>query len=254
MTYGAGSNLTSMTDAAGNTTQYGYGPTGNLLSITYPDGTQQSFTYDPLGNLSETVVAKRRRDKLPVQLPGADHPRGLRRWHHRTFTYDGHGNLLTAKTFNASGTLTGTTTLTYNAANQLLSIVYPNGQFLDLHLQRRRASGPRASIRAGFTVNYSYDALGRLSELTDGSGNLIVQYTYNSLGPIARKVNGNGTSTTYAYDADRKPDQRGELRQGRAATTVNSSFTYTYNALDEQTSMTDAAGNAPPMPTTPSAS
>ena len=48
-------NLTSITDADGNTTQYGYSSNGNLLSITYPDGSQESFTYDPLGNLSETV-------------------------------------------------------------------------------------------------------------------------------------------------------------------------------------------------------
>ena len=28
--------------------------------------------------------------------------------------------------------------------------------------------------QTGFTINYSYDAAGRLAELTDGSGNLIV--------------------------------------------------------------------------------
>ena len=55
MTYDSLSDLTSITDADNNTTQYSYGSAGNLLSITYPDGTQQSFTYDPLGNLTETI-------------------------------------------------------------------------------------------------------------------------------------------------------------------------------------------------------
>ena len=55
MTYGSLGNLTSITDAGNNTTQYSYDATGNLLSITYPDGTQQSFSYDPLGNLTETI-------------------------------------------------------------------------------------------------------------------------------------------------------------------------------------------------------
>ena len=118
-----------------------------------------------------------------------------------TFTYDAHGNLLTAKTFDASGhahrhhdadlqrrqradldhaiPAASLSTFTYNAAGQ-------RTQSVD---------------QSGFTVNYTYDALGRLSELTDGSGNLIVQYTYNNLGELDEKLNGNGTSTTYAYDA-----------------------------------------------------
>ncbi len=97
-------------------------------------------------------------------------PRGLvtagdvRRRHRETFTYDAHGNLLTAETFDADGTLTGTTTLTYNAANELTSITYPNGQSLDFTYN---AEGQRTQSvdQNGFTINYSYDRLGRLSEL-----------------------------------------------------------------------------------------
>ena len=48
-----------------------------------------------------------------------------------TFSYDPEGNLLTANTYNSLGLLNGTTTLTYNAANELTAITYPNGQFLD---------------------------------------------------------------------------------------------------------------------------
>ena len=47
------------------------------------------------------------------------------------------------------------------------------------------------------TVNYSYNALGQLAELTDGSGNLIVSYTYNDLGELTREDKGDGTYTTY---------------------------------------------------------
>ena len=119
MTYDALGDLTSITDADGNTTQYSYSSAGNLLSITYPDGTQQSFTYDPLGNLSETIE----QNGDPVN-----------------YQYNAQG-LVTQETF-ADGTyrdlrlrrprqhadganlrcrrhLTGTTTLTYNAANEL---------------------------------------------------------------------------------------------------------------------------------------
>ena len=51
--------------------------------------------------------------------------------------------------------------------------------------------------QTGFTVNYTYDSLGRLSELTDGSGNLIVQYTYDAAGNLIQKDMGNGTRTVY---------------------------------------------------------
>ena len=136
--------------------------------------------------------------------------------------------------------LTGTTTLTYNAANELTSVSYPDGLSLTFTYN---AQGQRTQSvdQSGYTINYSYDALGRLSELTDGSGNLIVQYTYNSLGQLAEKLNGNGTYTTYAYDA--AGNLTSEVNYAAGGTTVNSSFTYTYNVLNEMTSMTDAAGN-----------
>lgn len=158
-----------------------------------------------------------------------------------TFAYDAHGNLLTAETFDSNGNLTGVTTQTYNAANELLSINYPDG--LSLTFTYNSAGQRTQSVdQSGFTVNYAYDSLGRLSKLTDGSGDLIVQYAYNNLGQLVEKQNGNGTYTTYAYDAD--GNLTDEVNYANpSGTTVNSSFTYTYNLLDEMTSMTDASSD-----------
>jgi RHS repeat-associated protein len=239
MTYGMFSNLTSITDAAGNTTSYAYSAAGNLLSMTYPDGTAQSFAYDPPGNLNETVL----QNGDPVSYQ--NNPEGLLTRQtfadgsSQGFTYDSHGNLLTASSDNPSGKLTGTTTLTYNATNELLSISYPNDQFLNFTYN---AAGQRTESvdQSGFTINYAYDSLGRLSELTDGSGNLIVQYTYNNLGQLVQKQNGNGTSTTYGYDPT--GDLMNIVNYAPDGKTVNSSFTYTYNNLDEVTFVTDNAG------------
>ena len=145
--------------------------------------------------------AKRRPGQLSVQRPGPGRRRrSFADGTSQTFTYDAHGNLLTAETYRLRRHAHRHDHLTYNAANELTSIIYPNGQSLDF-TYNAQGQRTRASIRDGFTINYSYDALGRLSELTDGSGNLIVQYTYNNLGELARKANGNGTYTTYAYDA-----------------------------------------------------
>ena len=239
MTYGADSRLSTMTDAAGSTTRYNYGSTGNLLGVTYPDGTRQAFTYDPLGNLSDTVLQNGDPVSYQVNSEGLVTKETFADGTSQTFAYDGHGNMLTANTFNAANTLTGTTTLTYNAANQLLSIAYPDGRSLAFTYN---AAGQRTKSvdQDGFTINYGYDGLGRLSNLTDGSNNTIVQYTYNSLGELQQKLNGNGTYSTYAYDAN--GNLTGEVNL-TAANAVNSSFAYTYNAMGQQTSMTDAAGN-----------
>ena len=226
MTYGPLDTLTSITDADNNTTQYNYSSAGNLLSIAYPDGTQQSFTYDPLGNLSETTLQNGDPVSYQYNAQGLVTQENFADGTYETFGYDAHGNMLTAQTYNASSTLIGTTTLTYNAANELTAISYPGGLSLTFTYN---AQGQRTQSvdQSGYTINYSYDTLGRLAELTDGSGNLIVQYTYNNLGQLQEKLNGNGTYTTYAYDA--AGDLTGEVNYANA-TTVNSSFTYTYGS------------------------
>jgi RHS repeat-associated protein/uncharacterized repeat protein (TIGR01451 family) len=239
MTYGSLSNLTSIADAANNTTQYGYDAAGNLLSITYPDGTKQSFSYDPLGNMSQTVEQNGDPVSFQYNAQGLVMQETFADKTSESFAYDLHGNLVTAKTFDAQGTLTGTTTLTYNAANELLSIAYPNGQYLDFSYNPATGQRTQSVDQDGFTVSYSYDTLGRLSELKDGSGSRIVQYSYNDLGQLAGKLNGNGTSTVYAYD--RASDLQSIVNYAPDGKTVNSSFTYTYNLLGEVTSMTDAA-------------
>jgi RHS repeat-associated protein len=239
LTYGPLSKLTSITDALGNTTRYSSDAAGNLLSISYPDGTHQSFSYDPLGNLTETVLQNGDLIAYESNPQGLITKRTFADGTSQTYTYDAHGNLLTASSFDSTGTLTGTTTLTYNAANELLSVTYPNGQFL--HLSYVNGLRSQSIDQDGFTISYSYDALGRLSALKDGAGSLIVQYSYDNLGRLVKKVNGNGTSTTYAYDATGNLTNEVNFAQG---TTINSSFTYTYNLLGEQTSVTDEAGAA----------
>jgi RHS repeat-associated protein len=62
----------------------------------------------------------------------------------------------------------------------------------------------------------------------------------NNVGQLQEKLNGNGTSTTYAYDA--AGNLTSEINHA-PNDSVNSSFTYTYNVLNEMTSMTDASGN-----------
>jgi RHS repeat-associated protein len=110
----------------------------------------------------------------------------------------------------------------------LTEVEYPDGTFLKFSYN---VIGQRTQSvdQTGFTVNYTYDSLGRLSELTDGSGNLIVQYTYDAAGNLIQKTNGNGTYTTYTYDAD--GNVLSITNYAYASGPVNSFDTYTYDAL-----------------------
>src|SRR5207244_3722141 len=91
----------------------------------------------------------------------------------------------------------------------------------------------------GYTLNYRYDALGRLSAITDGTGASVVTYTYDAVGRLARKDMGNGTYTIYGYDAD---GQILHLVNYAPDGTINSRFDYTYDRLGRRTSMTTLQG------------
>src|SRR5262249_418956 len=85
--------------------------------------------------------------------------------------------------------------------------------------------------QTGFTVNYTYDALGRLSKLSNGSGNLIIQYVYDAAGNMIQKDMGNGTRTVYTYDGD----------GGRLSITKDAPDHVTVNSFDDYTH--DGVGN-----------
>ena len=90
--------------------------------------------------------------------------------------------------------------------------------------------------QTGFIANYDYDAVGRLSGLTDANNNLIESYYYDPAGNLASETKGNGTSTNYAYDADGDITQITNLAPD--GKTVNSQMTYTYDAVGEVAVMT----------------
>jgi RHS repeat-associated protein len=259
------SRLTSLTDPNGNTTQYSHDANGNLLAITYPDSSQEQFTYDPMGNLTESVdrngTAIGYKYDTHNLLTEEDFADGSK----ITYTYDDHRNLLTATNS------VGTTKFQYDSADRLIRVTYPNNMYLKFTYDP--ATGQRTQMvdQTGFTVNYQYDAVGRLSGLTDGKGNLIVNYTYDAAGRLSRKDMGNGTYTKYGYDlagdltsiVNYKPDNSALSQYVYAyedrgdpisVTTLAGTTTYGYDATGQLTSVAlpggrtityqyDAAGN-----------
>lgn len=224
--------LLSFTDARGNTTSYAYDPAGNLLTTTYPDHGVEQLTYDALGDA--TSLTNRRGQPISYdhnaagQVTRETFPDGT----HNDFTYDARGNLTSA--IDADGV----TTFDHDAADRLTKVTYPSGRFLEYGYD---AGGRRTQLVThdnptdpGFVTNYVYDATGRLSGLTDGSGGQIVTYTYDAAGRLVRKDNGNGTYTTNEFDpAGQLLHLVNYARDG----SVNSRFDYTYDSLGRRVSM-----------------
>jgi RHS repeat-associated protein len=212
--------LASSTDPNGNTTRYSYSSTGSLLNIAYPNGTQEEFGYDPLGNLTDSIDG----NDNPIyyqynsngQLVREDFSDGTS----VEYSYDSHGNIISATNS------TGTYTLAYNAADQLIQITDPDHDYLKFTYN---SGGERTQSvdQTGFTINYQYNAIGQLDGLTDGNGNMIVTYIYDADGRLLSKKLGNGTSTVYTYDPDN--NVLSITNYAAAQSIINSYDIYTYN-------------------------
>lgn len=237
--YDASSNLISRTDFNGQTITYTYNLENQLISKQFPDGTAVYYDYAPGGLLS--VVT----DTLGVTTFAYDQRGRLSAVTNAygatiQYDYDGVGNrtLLTlpsgATSYNYDPLnrlesvidATGITSYTFDAANNLTQVTYPNGtlsqygydslnQLVDLtHLgadQTVIASyqytlGP-AGNRLGVVENdrsasYRYDDLYRVVQeiVTDTvSGNWATTYSYDPVGNLLTKTE-NGVSLGYSYD------------------------------------------------------
>ncbi len=236
LTYDANNNLTSFTDAKGNTTRYAYDSQRNLLSVTYANGTLQQATYNPLGEATQYINANGQAIGATYNALGLVATEAFADGTSFAYTYDARGNLLTAT--DSSGSTSFSYTVPGNP-DLLTKVAYPDGTFLEFTYN---IVGQRTQSvdQTGFTVNYTYDALGRLSKLTDGGNNLIVQYTYDPAGDLIQKDNGNGTRTVYTYNGD------GELltitNDASANGPVNSFDKYTYDPLGNVLSDTNQDG------------
>ncbi len=233
LAYDATANgLAQFTDAKGNGFTNTFDANGNAAKTTMADGSTATYGYDANGNLIQSIdrnglVTRTSYNGrgLVTQVVAADGST-------TSYTYDTHANLLTAT--NASGTIT----MSYDGADRLTRITYPDGRFLQYGYN---TGGQRTQMvdNTGFTTNYSYDAVGRLFTVTDASGQLITHYSYNTLGQLARKDEGNGNHTDYSYNAS---GQLTLISNVAADGSVNSSYAYTYDLLGRRTTLTTLEG------------
>jgi RHS repeat-associated protein len=199
-TYTLTGQVATVTDARG-TTRYAYDDRDRLLSRTDPDGTVISYTYDADGDRTSVTIpagtATYTFDALNRMATVTDPDGAL-----TSYTYDADGNL--TKTDFPNGTVE---TRTYDSLDRLTFLEDSNSA--GVIASYTYIIGPTGLHDAdventGRRVDYTYDALNRLTEekITDpNSGNRTIDYTYDAVGNRLTMADSVAGITTYSYDA-----------------------------------------------------
>jgi RHS repeat-associated protein len=224
----AGGQLTTVTDADGNTTRYAYDPAGNLISVTDADGGVTRFQYDQAGHRIAQITPTGAETRWEYDATGRV-----------TAVIDPDGNT-TGYRYSAAGRLLATTDPTgavttheYDTAGQLTAVTDPLGRTTryaydhDGNLTSTTAPG-------GAVSQTSYDHAGRVTATTDPTG-AVTKYGYDHDGNLTQVTDPLGNVTHRAYDA------RGNLTEVTDPTGAVTK--YSYDGNDREISRSDPNGN-----------
>ena len=202
-----GANMTSITDALGNTTKHVYDSNLRLVQNVNPNGGTTTFGYDANNNKASII-----------------NPNGRT----TTSTYDAYGNVT-----SITNPLGQTALFSYDVFNNNLTATDPTGKVTQFTYD---AAGNRISITdpLGNTMAFTYDATGNVLSRTNALGHKTTM-TYDGNGNVTSVKNSAGNTSTFTYDAVSRlvfaADGNGH---GRALN---------YDALDRKVKTRDPLGN-----------
>jgi RHS repeat-associated protein len=204
--YDSMNRLTTVTDPLSHSTVYGYDPAGNLQTVKDPLNRVTTFSYDPENRL--TVVTD---------------PMGNR----TTTSYDAEGQKLTA-----TDALSRTTSYTYSNRGFVATVTDPLG-FVVTYVY---TSTGKISITSNIysSTNYTYDALDRLTVVTDANNNTTT-LTLDAVGNKTAVTDALSHTTSYAYDS--------RNRLTTITDPLNHVTTLSYDSAGNQQTVTDALGH-----------
>ena len=283
MDYDALGNLISKTDFNANAITYEYDINNRLVQKSYPDGTWIRFTYTVIGKVasdttSEGQITSYEYDVMDRLIQRTD-PDGST----IAYTYDAKGNRTsvttsagsTAYTYNGANLLEtvtdpdgGITVYSYNSVGNHIKVEYPNGTYTEysydslnrpIEIVHRKSDGSllasytytlgpagnktRVVENTGRTVDYTYDALYRLTQerIDDPvDGIATIDYTYDAVGNRLTKVETKPTqtiTTTYTYDDNDRLIT--EIVTVTGTDPSVTTYTYTYDDNGNTLSKTD---------------
>ena len=174
LAYDPAGNPVSTTDAKGQVTRHTYDLAGQLTTVTRPDGTTKKTEYNADGTVGRQIDGK-----------GAA----------TTYGYDPLGRVT-----SAADPLGRTTRYGYDAAGNPSQMTAPGGTLVTNYSHDAAGQLTGISYSDGVTpsVTMAYDALGRRTSMTDGTGTST--WAYDSLGRLTSHKNGAGALVKYGHD------------------------------------------------------
>ncbi|WP_329311193.1 RHS repeat-associated core domain-containing protein [Streptomyces sp. NBC_01262] len=227
-TYDAWDNRTGTTDPLGHTTSAVSDADGNQTSATDGNGQKTTYSYDA----ADRQTTATRPDTTVVKTAYNDDGTVAK-------TTDGAG-AATSYAYDAQGRQTGrtdaknrTTTSAYDTAGLLTTLTDPDGR-VTTYAYDPAGNAASVSYSDGTTPNITgigYDAMGRRTGMTDGTGTS--SWSYDAFGELTAQTNGSGSTVGYAYDAN--SNETSVTYPGTGAGTV----TRTFDAANRLTSVKD---------------
>lgn len=201
-TYDAAGNVASSTDARGQTTTYAYDALNRPTKATVADGSSITWQYDQgtngVGRLTTMID-----------------PSGSTAWN-----YGSHGRMTQKQ--QQTGSVTLTTSMTYDSSGRLASVTYPSGRQL----------------------TYSYDSNGQISGINVDGTSLVSSVAYKPFGLVAGWIQGQSGSLAYSRDFDQDGRIAGITVKGSGS---DNTIDLTYDDASRITSITDNKGSRPDM-------
>lgn len=254
-------NPSSITDARGNTTAYGY-----RSGEDQQPGATPSTIAEPLGRSTTINIDKTSGNLLGLAIAGEVNTYGYDALGRRTvetnalghtirYTFDANGNqtsrtvtkttggvqqsLTTTNTFDAENRMVAETdplgatrTMVYNSAGKLASQTNALGQ-KTTYTYDANARLTSTSYPDGTTESTTYDAQGNEIAKTDRAGR-ITRMDYDALNRLVKTTYPDGTTETTTYDAAGKVTAMTDRKGQRSS--------MEYDAAGRQTAAVDATG------------
>jgi RHS repeat-associated protein len=206
--------LNAVTDPLGRQTTYTYYPDGQKHTVTDNLGNPTTFEYEPVyGLLSKVTDANNKTVTL-------------------TPTYDSNNRIAQ---IDIRDQLAKLTTVFFNGFGMKTSVGDANNNVMQFYYDNagKPAELTRLVDPLGNTRQYSYDALGRLTGLSDANGKATT-FSYTLMDKIEGVTDPVGAATNYTYDG--KGNLTGVLdAKGRATL-------FDYDTRDRISKMTDPLG------------
>lgn len=207
--YDALNRLSQTTDAAAGITRYGYDGQDQLVSVTDPRSLVTQYSRDGLGNLNQQSSPDTGSTGMTYDAAGNVLTRTDAKGQVANYAYDAL-NRLTGIAYSGGSALQ-TVAYVYdqgtNGIGHLTQIVDSTGTTAYSYDQHGRLTGEtrQSSPTVSYTTGYGYDAQGRLNSISYPSGRA-VNYSFDGMGRISQiSTSYNGVTTVLASNIQYEP-------------------------------------------------